>query len=169
MWAEKADMPRAKGDTAASAIAAVVHDDSRAHLRSGVKSAMQKEEKTLRIEVGGPIKSHLAKQIVDDLAQLDKMMNRVPKSQSQGFSNVGDDVSMDAKAAMQDLAQLDKSQKVFMNPSPLKFAVKVPAGGVPGRRMEVHLPDGRTEMLIIPPHVKAGQMVEVDAPGPFTL
>jgi len=29
------------------------------------------------------------------------------------------------------------------------------------RRMEVHLPDGRAEMVMIPPHVKPGQLIEV--------
>jgi hypothetical protein len=40
-------------------------------------------------------------------------------------------------------------------------------GGALGRRMVVHLPDGRKEMVVIPQSVKAGQMLEVDAPRPL--
>ena len=40
------------------------------------------------------------------------------------------DASMDVKAALQDLTQLSKSESSIMNPPPLKFEVKVPAGNV---------------------------------------
>lgn len=71
---------------------------------------------------------------------------------------------MDVNAATQDLAQLDASEQVLMNHKTDRFQVKVPAGGVPGRQMDVHLPNGRTEMVVIPPHVKPGQVLEVRLP-----
>lgn len=71
------------------------------------------------------------------------------------------DASMDVKAATQDLAQLDTSDQTLMKAKPHRFQVKVPAGGFPGRRMQVHLPGGRMEMVSIPPHVEAGQILEV--------
>lgn len=68
---------------------------------------------------------------------------------------------MDVKAATQDLAQLDASNGGPRHAKPHRFQVKVPAGGFPGRRMQVHLPGGRMEMVSIPPHVRPGQMLEV--------
>jgi hypothetical protein len=47
-----------------------------------------------------------------------------------------------ADLTVEDLAQLDSSELALMDPAPLKFAVKVPVGGIGGRRMNVHLPDG---------------------------
>jgi len=71
------------------------------------------------------------------------------------------DATMDVKAATQDLAELDRSEQVIMNSRPLRFQVKVPAGGVPGRRMQVHFPGGGSEMVVIPSNVHPGQLLEV--------
>jgi len=157
---------------------------------TGQSALMRKEEGNLHEEVGGPIKRTLAKEIVESLSKLTDMTRKMNfhgnlftqrdasidgeaavQDQHDGEAAVQDqhDASMDAKAAVLDLVQLDKSEETLMNPPPLQFQVKVPPGGVPGRRMEVHLPDSRTEMVLIPPHVKPGQMLEVDAPRPFNL
>ena len=107
--------------------------------------------------VGGPIQSKLAHEIAHDLNMLRGLASSRAKS----------DISKDTKAALQDLHQMSQSEKALLDPPPLKFAVKIPVGGLPGRQMEVHLPDGRTQMVIIPTGVSPGQMLEVDAPRPL--
>ena len=107
--------------------------------------------------VGGPIQSKLAHEIAHDLNMLRGLAS----------SRATNDINKDTKAALQDLHQMSQSEKALLDPPPLKFAVKIPVGGLPGRQMEVHLPDGRTQMVIIPKGVSPGQMLEVDAPRPL--
>ena len=107
--------------------------------------------------MGGPIQSKLAHEIAHDLNMLRGLAS----------SRATNDINKDTKAALQDLHQMSQSEKALLDPPPLKFAVKIPVGGLPGRQMEVHLPDGRTQMVIIPKGVSPGQMLEVDAPRPL--